>query len=341
MREFSKLRCLLNTLSIFFISMTCACRGFSATGRVGVLVDGRYDYQTVELEPSDSPVELSNAWIRIKSDAQDLNPDKSGCYCFTETDPRFSVVQAYYQGTKELQLFDEALQRQGLHALKKVVVTLNPTFAENPPSGVTFQGRVTFYLSPKGPLDETLFAHEIGHVLHLSFTGDLYSYSSEEENTNIMGVRERMANILSALFTDESRIGIISYGDGMRDVNRFFHFPDQIFTLRDDEQRVERSIFIRDFYPVAYEKEKTSPVFKLDQNSPEPYGTSSLFTQPLWLASQKFGREAILDLIISAIHANPLQRSYQKLASDLVKAAKGNPQLQDFLFEDFQQRGIQ
>jgi hypothetical protein len=82
--------------SSFLLTMLAASSGFSVTGRVGVMVDGHYDYRTAELEPSDSPVTLSNAWIIFESAPTNLIADKEGCYCFAETDPRFSFVQAYY-----------------------------------------------------------------------------------------------------------------------------------------------------------------------------------------------------------------------------------------------------
>jgi hypothetical protein len=201
---------------------------------------------------------------------------------------------------------------------------------------------VSFTLTPQGPMDETLFAHELGHFLHFSFVGEYVLYSTIQEKSALIGVREGMANIFSALFTGESRLGMIAYGDGLRDVDRFFHYPDRLFTLRDDDERVRNSSFLREAYPVFYKQAVATPVPTQYENLSEGYGSSSLFTQPLWLASQTFGREEIVKLLIMAIRKNALEHSYKRVALDLLNASKviKNQLLTSFLTQQFHDRGL-
>lgn len=322
---------------------------FTHTGTVAVWVNGQKIIQMVLLDSlkSDS---LESDLVELKDVPLNFLPDKSGCFCFSESDQRFAFVHAYYHANKTLLKFNAFLKASSLTLVKKTKISL--TFAPGYlTSGGSDFGEVYLRI-PHSAFDFTILAHELAHEVHQTIIGknlrDVLSDAHGKEDwdkTAAQGlVSEGSANILAALATDEESIGRYDYDDAAFHVDRFVRFPDFVPTITQQVETMLNSPFILKAYPnsvVELRDMIVNPTFPDLMSRPSSYLASAAINQPLWQAAKTYGTSVIFQMYLKALAALPNWQSHLELKNEiLIQAQTINSFLYNDLETEFKSRGL-
>ncbi len=250
--------------------------------------------------------------------------------------------------TAQIRFYNRFLRQMELPTLNGMFVSLKRDPRTSTAGGASFGGAYLTY--PQQTLDETTVAHEVGHWIHFRLAGQDHSDGVVRTSAEIqqqIGVQEGIANILSALFTGEPVIGAQDHYDFVVSVNRFVRFPDRVPTIGDFMRGILNAPLYNDAYPWSAEQTRgqygalmSAPTRERELDLPSPYLSSAVFTQPLWLAAQRFGRARVVRCLLRALDGYRSYVIYSDFAARILESCAADGAVRDFLAAEFEQRGI-
>ncbi len=270
---------------------------------------------------------------------------------FTDTahaENRAVYAQARRVITGQIRFYNQILRQIKLSPLSGMLVSLRQDPRTSTAGGAGFGGAYITY--PQQTLDATTVAHEVGHWIHFRLAGQDHSdgvYRTSAELQQQIGIQEGVANILSALFTGEPIIGAHDHYDFVVSVDRYVRFPDLVPTLGDFMRGILSAPLYGAHYPWSarqtrgqYDALFNDPARAHELDLPSPYLSSAVFTQPLWLAAQRFGRGPVLRCLLPALSGYHSYVVYSDLANRILETCGAEGAMHDFLATAFEQRGI-
>lgn len=193
------------------------------------------------------------------------------------------------------------------------------------------------------PSDPSIAHHEVGHWVHFNAIG----HQGHRMENNIL---QGSANFLAALHSGDPIMGG-SLPSGMAfSINTFVRLPNDLITTADVLNRIISDPMVQKKYPKYYagikeilEKAKTDPTYKEFVNSSDPSQNYAIITQPLWLATAKYGLEVIKILYVKTIAMLNEDKDYSnaEIATALINnAEKLNPALSVYLQTEYSLRRV-
>lgn len=342
---------LAGTVFLLFTLLASELRGATSVGCAAVWSGEQPISIEVPIELNDEKV-LENDHVAFPKAPPDLKSQGgSGPWCFSLNDERFAYVHTFYYVTQQARWFKKLASALGIAPLGQIAIDLVKVDREMP-AGASMHGNIMLRF-PVPALDPTVIAHEVGHEIHYHVAGlfvdRLVEGSMKESNwrqaAEQLGVIEGTANLLSALFTGQTRVGGFSYRDAPFDIDSFVRFPDVVPSLDLQLRRFIGAPGFRAEYPNSVRtleetlKAPSSPLKEM-LSQPDAYLTSAVINQPMWRAAVRFGFERIELLYLAALREVVDFRSYSDLARRIERIAEKDLPVQAFLKSEFRRRGI-
>jgi hypothetical protein len=272
-------------------------------------------------------------------------------WCFPIDDERFAYVHTLYYATQQIDRFQKLATKLGVQPLNPIAFDLVKVDREMPAGG-SQHGSIMLRI-PVPAIDPTVIAHEVGHEIHYHMAGffvdQLVGTSMKESKwqraMEQLGVIEGTANLISALFTGQSRMGAFSYRDAAIDIDSFVRFPDVVPTVEFALSRFTGALGFRAAYPKSVQTMEEAlktpyPALKQTLNLPDAYLASAVINQPMWKAAIQFGFDRVELLYLSALRDFVNFQSYSDLARRLEKMSEPDVPVNTFLKSEFLRRGL-
>ena len=329
-------------LSFFILVILGSMSAFGAEyGSVMTYKDGKPTVEILELAPTTGNALESSLLTFV--DPPELIKDKNNCFCYDLKDIRFAYVQAYYHATKQLNFYLPRLKKFNvtLPAPLKIKLTQVPG---QPAWGMVSEMNLIEFEIPESAFDYTLLAHEVSHIIHQLLGAPLTIRLEDQLRNYDQEISEGTGNILAALYLNSPFIG--EFSPSPLNVNFFIKEPD-IFTNRmqfetyfllTPEMKDKFPDLIQKVKDTIREGEASADAYILDL--PCPYVQSNVINQPIWLAAQKFERDEIIDLYLTAINDNSAVKSYSDFAQRILNHVDDNESLKEFLASEFKRHGL-
>ena len=332
------MKILMLSVYLFAASLSALSAEF---GSILIHENGNSKISKLEIPASENGL-LQNRFV-IFENAPELKRDSNNCFCYPADDIRFAYVQAYYHITKQLIFFEKKLKPLNFSIKEPLRVKLTQVPGQQT-WGMVPEENVLELEFPTPDFDYSLLAHEVAHTIHHLMGAS--PYISTEEATWIynQGVSEGTANILAALYLNSPVIS--EFSPVKNSVDLFVREPDMIYTNRKQYEVAlanpnlwktfpEWANKIKSFFE---EQQVSEDAYELDL--PSPYFHSNILNQPLWLASQKFGRDKIIDIYLRVVADTSPVKSYSDFAQRILKQASFDRLISNFLFDEFTKRGL-
>jgi len=243
-----------------------------------------------------------------------------------------AIVKASEAAVRETVSDELAFYNETLDSLKlpKIGdVTINLTYSPHssfPVGGQTDSKNLVSVTYEQTPIDISIAAHEIGHVIQktVGVADDQIIYDVNNIN-NISIIIEGVANLAAALYLDNPKVAAGEFFDEAFNVDTFV-------SIKDDASITNRSWFqglvgSPDYATHAPESAKSlqgilaanaSPIL----SEPQAYIVSDSFAQPLWILGQKHGRRLAAQILFEAFSTFKDFSKVENFQIALVAAAK-------------------
>ncbi len=284
---------------------------------------------------------LENSTVKIGS-AENVYPDANNCFCFTINDIRSAHIKAFYFANKKIEYYNGILQNLGFPTLKNLRIDIDISPGK-PAQGQANGNESIRIIVPTENFDETVLGHEIGHSIH---------FTVAKHHAGLYGWHARLfvegsAHLLSGIFFNTSRIGEADLKELADEINQELRLPDKVITRGDKYKRITFAEKFKKTYPILAEQilRAVGKYIKGDDSSldqPDQYYSSAVFTQPLWLAAEKYGSEVVLRIYFLALPNVHNPDSLSSVTSAIIhEARKYNPTMGMELEREFALRGIE